>query len=220
VIGVLAARRHREQTGQGQQVDIGMLDTSVAWLANQASNFLATGQNPPRLGNQHPNIVPYQVFETADGHVVLSVGNDPTFRRFCETFGLAGLADDPRFATNTARVQNRDLVTETVAGVMRRQTTAWWVEQLEAVKIGGAPINKLSEVFADPQVIAREMVREIKYPSGAAIKVVANPVRLSETPPGYRIPPPTLGQDTASVLGELLGMDSAAVAALREKQVV
>jgi crotonobetainyl-CoA:carnitine CoA-transferase CaiB-like acyl-CoA transferase len=219
-IGILAALRHREKTGQGQQIDIGMLDTSVAWLANQGMNYLATDANPPRLGNQHPNIVPYQVFATADGHVVLSVGNDPTFRRFCEAFGLGSLPDDPRFATNAARVGNRHLVTETLTPVLRGQTTAWWVERLEALKIGCGPINRLSDVFADPQVAARGMVLSLPHASGTDVRVIANPVRLSETPVDYRIAPPTLGQHTETVLRGLLEMDAAEISGLRERGVV
>jgi crotonobetainyl-CoA:carnitine CoA-transferase CaiB-like acyl-CoA transferase len=219
-IGVLSALRHRDQTGQGQQVDIGMLDTHVAWLANQGMNYLATGENPPRLGNQHPNIVPYQVFPTKDGYIVLSVGNDPTFRRFCEAFGLTHLLEDERFATNAARVQNRQLVTDTLTPVMQRETTAWWVDRLEGLKIGCGPINRLSEVFADPQVQARNAVVEMAHPPGHSVKVIANPVRLSETPADYRIAPPLLGEHTEEVLSERLGLDAAAVAALREKGVV
>ena len=207
-IGVLAALRHREATGQGQQVDIGMLDTHVAWLANQATNYLATGENPKRLGNQHPNIVPYQVFATADGHMVLSVGNDPTFVKFCGAFGLEHLLADQRFATNAARVGNRALVTDTLTPVLRGQTTAWWLGRLEALGIGCGPINTLSQVFADPQVVARGMVVEMAHASGAMVRTVANPVRLSETPVDYRIAPPMLGQHTDAVLGELgLGLD-------------
>src|SRR5580692_5348407 len=157
-IGILAAIRHRDLTGQGQQIDIGMLDTHVAWLANQGMNYLATGENPPRLGNQHPNIAPYQVFPTADGFMVLSIGNDPTFKRFCQNFGLADLLADPRFATNAARVENRALVTAALAPVMKKRTTAEWVEALEALSIGGGPINTLRDVFADPQVTARGVV--------------------------------------------------------------
>ncbi len=219
-IGVLAALRHRDATGQGQQIDIGMLDTHVAWLANQGMNYLATGENPPRLGNQHPNIVPYQVFPTADGHIVLSIGNDPTFKRFCESFALTHLLEDSRFATNAARVQNRRHVTDTLAPVMRGQTTAWWVERLEALKIGCGPINKLSEVFVDPQVVARGTVKEMTHGSSAKVKVIANPVRLSETPPDYRLPPPLLGEHTEEVLRGRLGIDAAAIAKLREGGVI
>ncbi len=221
-IGILAALRHKERTGEGQHVDISMLDANVAWLANQGMNFLATGENPERLGNQHPNIAPYQVFPTEDGHVVLAVGNDPTFQRFCAAFGLDGLPDDPRFATNTARVQNRQLVTDTLAPVLRAHPTAWWVEQLEAQKIGGGPINRLSEVFADPQVLARGMVVEMPHPAatGGRTKVIANPVRLSATPVDYRVSPPLLGEHTDAVLRDHLGLDDARIAKLREQGVV
>ncbi len=219
-IGILAAVHHRDLTGQGQQIDIGMLDTHVAWLANQGMNFLATGENPARLGNQHPNIVPYQVFPTEDGYIVLSVGNDPTFKRFCEAFALTHLLEDVRFATNAARVQNRQLVTDTLTPVMKQHTTNWWVDRLEALKIGCGPINKLSEVFADPHVVAREMVLEMEHATGGKMKMIANPVKLSETPADYRLPPPVLGQHTDAVLGSKLGLDAAALAALREKGII
>jgi crotonobetainyl-CoA:carnitine CoA-transferase CaiB-like acyl-CoA transferase len=196
-----------------------MLDTHVAWLANQGMNYLATGENPPRLGNQHPNIVPYQVFPTKDGHIVLSVGNDPTFKRFCENTGLSHLLDDARFATNAARVTNRQLVTDTLTPLMQSRTTTEWVDILERLKIGCGPINKLSEVFADPQVQARGAVVEMRYPGaeGDRMKVIANPVRLSETPVDYRLAPPRLGEHTDAVLRELLDLDDTALAALREK---
>ena len=219
-IGILAALRHREATGQGQQIDIGMLDTHVAWLANQGMNYLATGENPPRLGNQHPNIVPYQVFPTADGHIVLSIGNDPTFKRFCEAFALTHLLEDARFATNAARVENRQLVTDTLTPVLQGHPTGWWIDRLEALKIGCGPINRLAEVFADPQVIARGMLREMTHDAGVPVKVIANPVRLSETPVDYRHAPPLLGGQTDAVLGRLLGLDTARLAALREAGVI
>ena len=221
-IGVLAALRHRERSGVGQFIDVGMLDTHVAWLANQGRNYLATGENPPRLGNQHPNIVPYQVFATADGHIVLSVGNDPTFTRFCENFGLAALLEDDRFRTNAARVANRQLVTDTLSPVLAQQTTSWWITQLEGLSIGCGPINRLSEVFADPQVQARGMVVEVPHPSSPSgvATVIANPIRLSATPAAYRLGPPTLGEHTEAVLSALLGMDPEAIASLRAKGVV
>ncbi len=219
-IGILAAIRHRDLTGVGQQIDIGMLDTHVAWLANQGMNYLATGENPARLGNQHPNIVPYQVFPTEDGYMVLSVGNDPTFKRFCEAFALTHLLEDERFATNAARVQNRQLVTDTLTPIMKQHPTVWWIDKLEALKIGCGPINKLSEVFNDPHVLAREMVLEMDHATGGRMKMIANPVKLSETPPDYRLPPPTLGQHTDEVLASKLGMDAAALAALRGKGII
>ena len=219
-IGILAALRHRELTGEGQQIDIGMLDTHVAWLANQGMNYLATGENPPRLGNQHPNIVPYQVFPTADGHMVLSIGNDPTFKRFCDAFALTHLLEDARFATNAARVENRQLVTDTLAPVLAAHPTGWWIAQLETLKIGCGPINRLSEVFADPQVLARGMVREMAHSTGVPVKVIANPVRLSATPANYRLAPPLLGEHTEEILTDRLGLDAAAIAALRAKAVI
>ena len=219
-IGILAALRHREKTGQGQQVDIGMLDTHVAWLANQGMNFLATRENPERLGNQHPNIVPYQVFPTRDGYMVLSVGNDATFKRFCEAFGMEELLADARFATNPARVANRQLVTDTLSPVMQRETTDWWVDKLEGLKIGCGPINTLKQVFDDPHVKARGMEVQMKHSSGEMVTVIANPVRLSETPADYRIAPPLLGEHTSEVLQDLLGMDNATFAMLRKKGVI
>ena len=219
-IGILAALRHREKTGQGQQVDIGMLDTHVAWLANQGMNFLATRENPARLGNQHPNIVPYQVFPTKDGYMVLSVGNDATFKRFCEAVGMEHLLADPRFATNPARVENRQLVTDTLTPVMQRETTDAWVTKLEALKIGCGPINTLKQVFDDPHVQARGMEVQMEHSSGEKVTVIANPVRLSETPADYRIAPPLLGEHTSEVLQDLLGIDNATFASLKKRNII
>ena len=218
-IGILAALNHRNATGEGQQIDIGMLDTHVAWLANQGMNYLATGENPPRLGNQHPNIAPYQEFPTKDGYVILAVGNDPTFGRFCKAFGCEHLLDDPRFATNAKRVENRDAVTAALTPVMRSRTTADWISALEAEKIGCGPINNLSEVFTDPHVQARGMVVEMPHGSGERVKVIANPVRLSATPADYRSPPPVLGEHTEEVLRGMLGLSAEEIAGLKAKGV-
>jgi crotonobetainyl-CoA:carnitine CoA-transferase CaiB-like acyl-CoA transferase len=219
-IGVLAALRHKQLTGLGQQVDIGMLDTHVAWLANQGMNYLATGKVPVRLGNNHPNIVPYQVFATADGYIVLSIGNDPTFAKFCNHFGAAALLDDARFVTNAARVTNRQLVTDTLAPIMKTMTTAEWIEKLEALQIGCGPINTLEQVFADPQVAARENLIEMRHASGVDMKLIANPVRLSETPADYRLAPPVLGQHTDEVLADWLSLDAAALDDLRANNII
>ena len=219
-IGILAAVNHRNSTGQGQQIDIGMLDTHVAWLANQGMNYLATGENPVRLGNQHPNIAPYQEFPTKDGYLILAVGNDPTFERFCKAFGQEALLADPRFATNPIRVQNRQLVTDTLTPVMKSKTTAEWIDALEALKIGCGPINTLEQVFADPHVQAREMVVEMAHGSGETVKVIANPVKLSATPPSYRSAPPVLGEHTDDVLASVLKMSTSDIAALREKGIL
>jgi crotonobetainyl-CoA:carnitine CoA-transferase CaiB-like acyl-CoA transferase len=162
------------------------------------------------------------VFPTADGHIVLSIGNDPTFKRFCENFDLHHLLADPRFATNAARVGNRQLVTDTLTTAMQQHPTRWWLDKLEALGIGCGPINRLSDVFADPQVAARGAVVEMPHAASAdaKVKVVANPVRLSETPVDYRIAPPLLGEHTGQVLHELLGLGAQAVAELRAKGVV
>ncbi|RKK04457.1 CoA transferase [Pseudoroseomonas wenyumeiae] len=218
-IGILAALRHKQATGQGQQIDIGMLDTHVAWLANQGMNYLATGQNPPRLGNQHPNIVPYQVFPTADGYMVLSIGNDPTFERFCKNFGLEHLLADERYATNASRVQNRALVTETLTAVTKTMPTDEWISKLEALKIGCGPINTLDRVFADPHVQAREMLVKMDHASGQEVTVIANPVKLSATPPDYRSAAPVLGQHTEEVLASL-GMSAAEIEKLKADKIV
>jgi crotonobetainyl-CoA:carnitine CoA-transferase CaiB-like acyl-CoA transferase len=215
-IGVMAALNHRHVTGRGQRIDIGMLDTHVAWLANQGMNYLTTGKDPQRLGNDHPNIVPYQVFPTSDGHIVLSIGNDPTFQRFCMLTGMDRLLADDRFATNAGRVSNRQMVTDTLTPMMQSRTTAEWVDLLETAKIGCGPINKLSQVFADPHVIAREVVREMAHASGETVKVIANPVRLSATPARYDTAPPLLGQHTDEVLNEL-GLDQREITALHEQ---
>ncbi len=218
-IGILAALRHKQATGEGQQIDIGMLDTHVAWLANQGMNYLSTGQNPPRLGNQHPNIVPYQVFPTADGYMVLSIGNDPTFERFCKNFGLEHLLADERYATNAARVGNRALVTETLTAVTKTRSTDEWISKLEALKIGCGPINTLDRVFADPHVKARNMLVKMQHASGEEVTVIANPVKLSATPPDYRSAAPVLGQHTEEVLASA-GYDATAIAQLRDSKIV
>jgi crotonobetainyl-CoA:carnitine CoA-transferase CaiB-like acyl-CoA transferase len=160
------------------------------------------------------------VFPTADGFVVLSVGNDPTFKRFCENFGLDHLLNDPCFATNAARVGNRQLVTDTLTPVLQQHPTGWWVERLEALKIGCGPINTLKDIFADPQAQARGVVVEMLHGSGERLKVIANPVRLSDTPPDYRMPPPLLGEHTEEVLQGLLGISNEEFESLREKNIV
>jgi crotonobetainyl-CoA:carnitine CoA-transferase CaiB-like acyl-CoA transferase len=216
-VGILAAVRHQAATGEGQFIDIGMLDTHVGWLANQGMNYLATGENPKRIGNQHPNILPYQVMTTSDGYIVLSVGNDPTFERFCKLAECEELLEDERFQTNAARVSNRDHVTETLNEITKKKPSDWWLENLEKEKIGSGPINNLEEVFADPHVIAREMVIEMDHPATGSkpMKLIANPIKLSVTPPTYRKPPPLLGQHTDEVLQEA-GLSADEIAKLKE----
>lgn len=221
-VAILAAVRHQHATGEGQHIDIGMLDAHVAWLANQGMNYLATGENPDRLGNQHPNIVPYQVMPSSDGYFVVSVGNDPTFERFCKVAGCEELLEDARFNKAVARVRNRDAVTETLNGITRTRPTAWWIENLEKSQVGCGPINTLAKVFDDPQVQAREMVVEMAHPAtgGKPAKLIASPIKMSGTPVSYRRSPPTLGQHTEEVLDEYLGMSAAEIDALRDRGIV
>lgn len=221
-VAILAAARHQQATGQGQHLDISMLDAHVAWLANQGMNYLATGENPSRLGNHHPNIVPYQVMPSSDGYFVLSVGNDPTFGRFCEAAQTPQLLEDVRFATAVERVRNRELVTERLNQITCEHPTDWWIERLEKAKVGCGRINTLDQVFSDPQVQARKMVIQMSHPATGdqPAKLIASPLRLSQTPVSYRRPPPTLGQHTEEVLQELLGMDSGAVQTLRDSGIV
>ena len=221
-VAILAAARHQQATGEGQHLDISMLDAHVAWLANQGMNYLATNENPARLGNQHPNIVPYQVMPSSDGYFVVSVGNDPTFERFCQAAEQPQLLDDPHFATAVERVRNRDLVTETLNAITRKQSTDWWIERLEAAKVGCGRINNLNDVFSDPQVLARDMVIDMPHPAtdGKAAKLIASPLKLSATPVSYRRPPPMLGEHTEEVLAEFLSLDGAAVGALRDDGIV
>jgi crotonobetainyl-CoA:carnitine CoA-transferase CaiB-like acyl-CoA transferase len=219
-IGVLAALAHRERSGEGQFIDVALLDTQVAVLANQALNYLVSGKPPPRLGNAHPNIVPYQSFATRDGHVIITVGTDRQFKEFCRIAGLQGVADDARFATNRARVQNRGELIPIIAKAMLQRSTQEWVEALKAAAVPCGPINRIDEVFADPQVRHRRMRVDLARADGVKTPGVANPLRLSQTPVGYDRPPPALGADTREILASVLGLDEAKIAALKTAGVV
>jgi crotonobetainyl-CoA:carnitine CoA-transferase CaiB-like acyl-CoA transferase len=219
-VGVLAALNAREQTGLGQYIDVALLDVQVACLANQAMNYLATGQSPKRLGNAHPNIVPYQDFPTADGDFILAVGNDGQFRKFCEVAGLPALADDSRFSTNKARVANRAELIPLLRQATVFKSTAEWVGLLEAAGVPCGPINDLAQVFADPQVQARGLRVELPNSLGSVTPQVASPLRLSQTPVDYRLAPPLLGEHSEAILQRLLGLDAAQVAELRATGVV
>ena len=221
-IAILAALRHRDATGQGQHIDMALLDTQVAWLANLGQSYLTSGEVPPRLGNAHAAVVPYQVFKTADGHIVLAIGNDGQYRRFCEFAGAPGLADDPRFATNSARIINRAVLVPEIAAIVARHPSAYWIAKLEPLGVPCGPINTLDQVFADPQVQARGMTVDLPHPAagGKPTRLIASPIKLSETPVEYRRAPPTLGEHTAEVLQELLGLGESEVRALRERGIV
>lgn len=219
-VGVLAALNQREQSGIGQHIDVALLDVQIACLANQAMNYLATGVSPKRLGNAHPNIVPYQDFPSADGNFILAVGNDGQFRKFCEVAGIAQLADDPRFASNKARVAHRAELIPLLRQATVFKTTAQWIESLEKAGVPCGPINDLQQVFADPQVQARGLRLDLPNALGSSTPQVASPLRLSETPVAYRSAPPLLGQHTDALLHNLLGMSEAQVAQLRETGVI
>ncbi len=216
---ILAALRHRDRSGQGQAIDMALLDTQVAMLANLGANFLATGVAPQRAGNAHQNIVPYQVFESADGHLILAVGNDGQFAKFCEVAGRPELALDPRFARNADRVRHRDTLVPMLADVMRQRPRADWLAALEAAKVPCGPINDLAEVFADPQVQARGMAVELPHPLADRVRLVASPMKFSVTPVQYHHAPPLLGEHTDEVLAEA-GLSADEIAALRSSGVV
>ena len=219
-VAILAALAHRQHDGGGQHIDMALLDVQVACLANQAMNYLTTGVAPQRLGNAHPNIVPYQDFPTADGDFILTVGNDSQFRKFAEVAGRPEWADDPRFATNTLRVANRSVLVPLLRQATVFKTTAEWVTQLEAVGVPCGPINDLAQVFADPQVQARGLAMQLPHALAGLVPQVASPIRLSETPVEYRNAPPLLGEHTRQVLEQVLGLHANAVEALRQSGVL
>jgi crotonobetainyl-CoA:carnitine CoA-transferase CaiB-like acyl-CoA transferase len=218
-VAILAALRHRDATGQGQAIDMALLDTQVAMLANLGANYLVTGQPPGRAGNAHQNIVPYQVFEVADGHLILAVGNDGQFTRLCTVAGCPELATDPRFARNADRVRHRETLVPLLAERLRRRAKADWLAALEAAKVPCGPINHLGEVFDDPQVRARQMVTTMPHPLAGELRLVSSPIKLSATPVQPRRAPPLLGQHTDEVLAEL-SLSADERAALRAQGVV
>lgn len=201
---ILAALMARHQTNQGQHIDIALLDVQVATLANQGMNYLATGENPERLGNEHPNIVPYQTFATQDGSLILAIGNDNQFIKFCQVADCTELSKDAQFSTNAQRVINRDKLIPLLAMKLASHSTLWWIEQLEAVAVPCGPVNTLAQVFEHPQVKHREMVRQVANQQGELIKTIASPINLSATPLKYNSASPDLGQHSYEVLSSLL----------------
>ncbi len=222
-VAVLAALAHRERSGQGQYIDLALLDVQVACLANQASNYLVGDVVPKRMGNAHPNIVPYQDFPTADGHMIIAVGNDGQFASFCRALGQPGWAADQRFASNPQRVRHREELIAGIRAVTVGRGTAAWIATMEAAGVPCGPINTLDKVFADPQVQARGLRIEMPHPlkEGAeGVPLVANPIRMSETPVQYTRPPPTLGQHTDEVLQAWLELEQPEVDDLRQQKIV
>ncbi|WP_395453175.1 CaiB/BaiF CoA transferase family protein [Azospirillum melinis] len=219
-IGIMGALAHRDRTGEGQQVDLALLDVQVAVLANQAMNCLVGGKAPQRLGNAHPNIVPYQAFATRDGYIILAVGNDGQFAKFCTVAGRPDLAKDERYATNPARVANRKELVALLEELIRTRDSQDWLGALEQVGVPCGPINDLAAVFEDPQVKARNIHQDLPHPTQGSVPTVASPIRYSGTPLVHDTAPPTLGQHTDAVLAESLGLGEADIAALREKGVI
>ena len=220
-VSVNAALRHAAVTGQGQYIDIGMMDTTVAMLANAGMNYLHGG-SLGRLGNAHPNIVPYQPFRTSDGFIIVAIGNDSQFSRFCELAGRPDLSTDSEFGTNDARVRNREALLPILIKIFAARSSDEWLSGLEAQKIGCGPINNLQQVFDDPHVEAREMVITMDHPlsGNAGAQLIGSPMRFTETPVTYRHPPPLIGQHTEEVLREKLGLSDDDLSSLREKEVI
>jgi crotonobetainyl-CoA:carnitine CoA-transferase CaiB-like acyl-CoA transferase len=219
-IAVCAALAHRAETGAGQHLDLALLDSQIALLAYQNTNFFATGTPPGRIGNLHPNIVPYQPFRTKDGEVIVACGNDNLYRKLCEAAGCGELAADPRFASNGKRVENRAELTRLLQAIFGRRSTRDWVDLLEAAGVPNGPINDLAQVYQEPQVKARGIRVDMDHPVAGKLPTVASPMRFSATPVEYRLAPPTLGQHTDEVLKSLLGKSDADIAALRAESVL
>ena len=219
-IGILAALAHRARTGEGQHLDICLLDVQVAMMANMATNYLSTGEPPRRWGNAHPNIVPYQVFKVADGWVIVACGNDGQFRKLVEVAGEPSLAVDERFATNPQRVRHRDTLVPLLEPLLLRKSRAQWIAELEVGGVPCGPINDLADVFLDPQVIARNMKLDLPHPTAGQVSVPASALKLNGTPVEYRMPPPLLGEHTESVLRQLAGLSSADLEDLRKGKIV
>ena len=217
---MLAALAYREVSGEGQHIDLALLDVQVACLGNQAMNYLTTGIPPKRMGNAHPNIVPYQDFPSADGDMILAIGNDSQFAKFCAVAGHAEWATDARFASNAARVRHREVLIPLLRQATVMKTTAEWIAVLEGAGVPCGPINNLAQVFDDPQVRARGLRVDMPHPLAGSVPQVASPIRLSATPVEYRRPPPLLGEHTRQVLGELLGLDAARIEALSAAKVI
>ncbi len=219
-ISILAALAHRDRTGEGQHIDMALLDTQVSLLANQASNYLNGGMIPRRLGNEHPNTVPYQDFSCADGDVLVALGNDRQFRAFCNLIGRPDLPDDPRFVDNGNRSPNRKALQDELGPAIAKWNSTDLIAAMEAAKLPGGLVNEIPDILADPQIEARGVVREMTRSDGTKVKVLGFPGKLSRTPADYRAAPPRSGEDTRAVLGGLLGLDNDAVAALLEAGVV
>jgi len=219
-VAILAAVAQRERTGHGQYIDMALFDTMIAMLANMNMNYLTTGKAPGRAGNAHQNIVPYQVFAAADGHVVIAVGNDSQYAKFCEIAGRSDLATDARFAKNAARVLNRTVLVPLLEAIVREKPAAFWAEKLEAAGVPCGPINSIAQALADPQAVARGARIDLPHPTAGTVPLIGMPIRMSGSSPNYERPPPLLGEHTDEVLREIAGLDAAGIAELRASGVI
>lgn len=219
---ILAALRHRDATGEGQHIDTCLLDTQVSWLINEGTNYLVSGKVPIKLGNEHPNIVPYKVFATSNGHVILAVGNDRQFQDWCTAAEAHDLKNDPRYATNPLRIANREILYKRMPDFMEKKTTEEWLIKLAELKVPCSPVNDIEQVFNDPHVQHRGMRIEMDHHASGSGKVplIGNPLKMSETPPQYRLAPPTLGQHTDEVLEELLDFNNEQIQILKDGNII
>lgn len=219
-VGILTALWERNASGVGQHIDMALLDTQVAWLANQNLNYLFSGEPPRRMGNSHPNLTPYDAFPTRDGDIILAIGNEGQYAKFCNVAGLSALIEDTRFRDNPSRVANRDELKALIAPAMLARTTAEWIRILEPLGVPCGPINRLDQVFADPQVVHRRMQVDVPHPVAGSLPLVANPIKFSRTPIVYDTPPPMLGEHTDEVLRDVLGKTPQQIDDLRQRGIV
>lgn len=219
-IAILGALHYRDQTGCGQYIDLALLDSQIGWLINMAQNYFATGKRPARLGNAHPNIVPYEVFPTQDGYLALAVGSDAQYQRFCEVVQRPDLWESEEFQNNAGRVENRQTLIPKLQDLFRQRSTSEWLDLLTENKVPAGPINDIPTIFADPQVAAREMVQEMEHPTQGSIKQIGPVAKFSKTPATLRRPPPLLGEHTESILQNELGYTSTEIARLRTEGVI
>jgi formyl-CoA transferase len=219
-VAICAAIAHRAVSGQGQWIDVALLDSCVALLSNQAMNYFSTGKSPEMIGNAHPNIVPYQSFKTADGAIILACGNDNLFNKFCEVAQCQHLAQDPKFSTNGQRVSNRAEITQLLAAIFNKKTTKEWVGLLDDAGVANGPINTIAEVFEEPQVLARGMQIELAHATAGKVTLVGSPMKFSATPITYEVPPPALGQHTQEILEKVLHKSEAEIAQLHSTGII
>jgi formyl-CoA transferase/CoA:oxalate CoA-transferase len=220
-LAILGAIIARQTSGRGQRLDISLLDSTISWMTYMAADYFASGRNPERMGSAHPTIVPYQCFRTKDDQfITLAIGNDKLFRRFCSTIRMKRLADDPRFATNPSRVAHRKELIRILEKVLMKKTRREWLKVLANAKLPAGPVYSMKEIFADPQVLHREMLVKTQHPKAGQINQIGIPMKFSETRPEIRSPPPVLGEHTDEILSMLLGYDTRRVAQLRAKGVI